>query len=389
MAAFLLVVGLTGSLLAFSGPLERLINPQLFASPAPGTRPLSLAELAERAEAQEPHARVAFFAISEPGQIAMVVDPRRNPKTGKPYAIDFDHILLDPYTGRELGRRRDGDLSQGRINIVPFILVLHESLALGTFGTWTLGIIALAWTLDCFLAFYLTLPRGVPHFVRRWLPSWLIKHPTAAFRLNFDLHRASGLWFWPLLFVFAWSSVMFNLFPVYTAVTDALFSYTPFDESVQTLHRHVATDHPKLDWRAAERRGAELVAEQARQHGFRILRPFGIGYLSELGVYTYEVRTDEDVGGRTWETGVWLDGNTGILQKTCLPSDQEPGDRISTWLYALHWADFHDWFAYRALVALLGLVITGLSVTGIVIWWIKRRARRFAHRRTRVIGELA
>ena len=195
MAVFLLVVGLTGSLLAFSGPLERLINPQLFANPAPGAHPLSLAELAERAEAQEPHARVAYFAIIESDQVSMVVGPRTNPVTGKPYAIDFDHVILNPYTGRELGRRRDGDLSQGRINIVPFILVLHESLALGPFGTWTLGIVALAWTLDCFLAFYLTLPRGVPHFLRRWLPSWLIKHPAAAFRLNFDLHRASGLWF--------------------------------------------------------------------------------------------------------------------------------------------------------------------------------------------------
>ena len=29
----------------------------------------------------------------------------------------------------------------------------------------------------------------------------------ASYRVNFDLHRAGGLWLWPLLFVFAWSSV--------------------------------------------------------------------------------------------------------------------------------------------------------------------------------------
>src|ERR1700758_1906115 len=42
-----------------------------------------------------------------------------------------------------------------------------------------------------------------------------------AFRINFDLHRAGGLWFWLLLFVFPWSSVMLALRPVYERVTKA------------------------------------------------------------------------------------------------------------------------------------------------------------------------
>ena len=33
-----------------------------------------------------------------------------------------------------------------------------------------------------------------------------------------DLHRAGGLWLWAMLFVFAWSSVAFNLTPAYDAV---------------------------------------------------------------------------------------------------------------------------------------------------------------------------
>lgn len=31
------------------------------------------------------------------------------------------------------------------------------------------------------------------------------------YKLNFDLHRAGGLWLWAMLFILAWSSVAFNL----------------------------------------------------------------------------------------------------------------------------------------------------------------------------------
>ena len=50
MAGFLIIVGVTGALLAFNSELERLISPQLYAAPRPGVEPLDLASLAERAE---------------------------------------------------------------------------------------------------------------------------------------------------------------------------------------------------------------------------------------------------------------------------------------------------------------------------------------------------
>ena len=51
MTVFLIVVGLTGSILAFKTPLEKLINPELFGlPPSPEAPPLDLATLAERAE---------------------------------------------------------------------------------------------------------------------------------------------------------------------------------------------------------------------------------------------------------------------------------------------------------------------------------------------------
>jgi len=71
-----------------------------------------------------------------------------------------------------------------------------------------------------FIRDYLALPVVLDRFLAHWKPSWRMKWPASATRVNFDLHRASGLWLWPLLFVFGWSRVMSNLDQVYRPVTE-------------------------------------------------------------------------------------------------------------------------------------------------------------------------
>ena len=157
LALFLILEGLSGSLLAFNTELDRLINPELFAKVEPGAPPLSLAELCERAEALVPEASVAYMFRYE-DQAMMRLRPRNEQVAGKGHVHGFSQLFLDPTTGAELGRRTNGDLSEGRVNIMPFIYRLHRDLVLGHTGTTVLGIVALIWTLDCFTAFFLTLP---------------------------------------------------------------------------------------------------------------------------------------------------------------------------------------------------------------------------------------
>jgi uncharacterized iron-regulated membrane protein len=153
----------------------------------------------------------------------MGVEPRLNPATGRPFELAYDQLIQNPYTGEELGRRTCGAISEGMINLMPFIYKLHYDLALDNTGIWILGITALVWTLDCFVGFYLTLPAikrvpqphnpssPSPSFGARWRKSWTIKWSGSPFRINYDLHRAGGLWVWLALLVFSWSSVYMNL----------------------------------------------------------------------------------------------------------------------------------------------------------------------------------
>lgn len=375
LAAFLVLEGLTGTLLAFRVPLERWTNPDLFAVPA-GRAPLDLATLAERAEAQEPHARIGYFSIDH-DQVILHVTPRTDPTSGKPWPLAFDRLYLDPYTGRELGVRRDGDITAGRANLISFLYSLHMNLALDTVGYWILGIVALAWSIDCFVGLYLTMPTVLPGFVRRWLPAWRVKVRAKPVRVNFDLHRAGGLWLWPVLFVFAWSSVMFNLSPVYVPVTRAVLDYESPDALMQRPGLHESL-HPRLGWREAQQFGAQALARVTRERNFRIVRPYGMAYIENLGVYTYAVESSLNVQRSGWGTSVWIDGDTGEVRDVGVPSGEHAGNTVETWLRALHFADLQDSLAYRILVSAVGMVVVMLSFTGVYLWLKKRRARRWS-----------
>jgi uncharacterized iron-regulated membrane protein len=372
LAPFLIVLGLTGSIITFNVELERAVRPQLFATSRPGDSPLGLAALAQHAEALAPEARLAYI-ILRPDQAIARMKPRSNGLGPSPQ-IDFDQLFLNPFTGAELGRRREGDLSQGLINLIPFIYQLHRELAAGRTGVLILGVTALAWTVDCFVALYLTLPLNVAGFWRRWSRSWRLKMSDNSFRLNFDLHRAGSLWSWPLLLVFAWSSVMLNLTPAYDFVTGSLFDYKSPLETFSSQSPH-PNEHPRLGWSEAERIGAKIMSEQAAIRGFSLGRPDALGYVPSLGAYSYGAVSGLDVRRRGSDTGVWLDGDSGELRWTSFPTGEHTGNTISSWLLALHYGDVADFTPYRLLVFLLGLWVVGLSVTGVAIWLLKRSAR--------------
>lgn len=412
MAGFLIIVGLTGSLLAFYNELELWLNPQVFAE-AHGRQSLDPVSLIEQAEKIAPRARVEAIWLND-GAAHVGISPRVNSLSDQPYELDFDQIILDPYSGQELERRLWGDIAQGRVNLMTFIYKLHYALALDDTGMLVLGVVALIWTLDCFVGFYLTLPiarkkqkaharkgysasgncfaepnasslgtdrtaKSKPSFWQRWRPAWKIKWRGSANRINFDLHRAGGLWLWPMLFVFAWSSVYMDLWDsVYTKVTQAVFD---FHEPWTDLNkRDKPLDQPNIGWRDAYRMGNEMMAEAARQHNFEVIKPTGFRIDRELGVYALIVRSSLDIQDRGGSTQVLFDADSGTLKMLQLPKGQYDGNTVTNWLAALHMGNVFG-MPYRVFVCVLGLTIVILSVTGVVIWLKKRQALRFHKRR--------
>ncbi|WP_432765923.1 PepSY-associated TM helix domain-containing protein [Nitrosomonas europaea] len=383
MAAFLIIVGATGSLLAFYPELERLINPHIYPRQVLEKK-LDMATLAELAEQRVPAGRVNGVLMEANQEATLISMDARPDNADPPNKLGFDQMIVDPYTGEELARRQFGEISEGMINFMPFIYKLHYALALGKFGVWVLGICALIWTIDCFVAFYLTLPqrrRSVTapasgnhgNWWRRWQPAWKIRWHSGSYKLNFDLHRASGLWLWPVLLIFAWSSVYMNLWDtVYTWTTRAVMEYkAPWTEFSK---REIPLAEPGVDWRQAQRIGEQLMSEQANKHGFAVEQVIALRLDRGNGTYQYIVRSSKEIQDRRGRTSVFFDADTGELKLALLASGQYSGNTVTNWLFALHMANVFG-LPYRIFVCVLGLVIVMLSVTGIIIWIRKRAAR--------------
>src|SRR5690606_30075771 len=113
MASFLIIVGITGSLLAFYPELEQLINPQFYPKQTLAHK-LDVATLAELTEQRlASHGQVDVIALEDNQGATLAGVSARLDETGQPGELGFDQIILDPYTGEELVRRQFGAISEG------------------------------------------------------------------------------------------------------------------------------------------------------------------------------------------------------------------------------------------------------------------------------------
>jgi uncharacterized iron-regulated membrane protein len=91
-------------------------------------------------------------------------------------------------------------------------------------------------------------------------------------------------------------------------------------------------------------------------------------------MYVYGFTTAADIGHHGGGTRVAFDSNTGGLKAVDWPSGANGTNTFNNWLVALHMAQVFG-LPYRVFVSALGLMVTMLSVTGVVIWLKKRSAR--------------
>jgi uncharacterized iron-regulated membrane protein len=374
-AAFLFVAGLTGAVIAFNHELDAWLNPELFRAPAPEAAPLPPLALVERFEASHPRARVTYAPLAlQPGQSLLLgVAGQVDPLTQAPHDLEYSEVFLDPASGTVLGSRDWGACCLSRKQAIPFLYVLHYSLhAPGRWGVWLMGGVAVLWVVDCFVGFYLTLPVGTRRFWRSWKPAWQIARVRNIYRINFDLHRAAGLWFWAVLLVLAVSAVALNLRteivnPVLSLVTTV--TPTPFDEPAPAV---LPDEAHSLSLAAV----ADIARREAAQRGWPA--PSTVFHSPEIGVYTVGFGDPHAPGlGARY---LYFDAASGRLRGGWIPGTGTAGDLMLQSMFPLHSGQILG-LPGRIFVAITGLAVSALSATGVVIWARKRRGRRALARR--------
>lgn len=396
MAGFLIMSGLTGAVISWDHELDDLLNPHLTHVASQGL-PLPILDLVTAIEARDQRARVTFVPLAhEPGDsLPFGVDPRIDPATGRLYELGYNQVFIDPGTGQELGRREWGAVWPiTRETLVSFLYRLHYTLHLpelwgiDRWGIWLMGGIAILWALDCFVGFYLTLPSKIPSSTAqthpgwwtRWKPSWMVKTSGTARRINFDVHRAFGLWAWGLLFMLAFTAFSLNLYremfyPMMSLVSEVTPS--PFDvRTPNDKHQPIA---PMV--------GYASILERAQYEKAKRGWPEPLGdvfYSQEFGIYGVRFFHPGDDHGAAGvgPPALYFDGSDGRYL-----GDQQPWKGTAADIFVQAQFPMHSGrilgLPGRILVSLLGLGTAALSITGVVIWWQKhtaysRRAKREA-----------
>lgn len=362
LAAFLVVAGVTGSLLAFHHEIESTLVPELLrVEPREGRA--SLDAIATQIESLHPELVVGYFlfAPDERASIRLVMNTRRAAEDG---LLDRNapvpsEIFADPYTGKILGDRQWGEIGATRAHLVPMVYRLHMSLLLGETGQWITALVAAAWIVTLSIGIVLAVPR-----LRLLSSSLRVKWRAGRARAYFDLHRAVGLVSSLLLAIIAFTGIYMNLPSVVEPAVGAVLTFTERPAGIR-LPGERREESWRIGWDAA------LAAARAAHPGDPVA---GIGRIEAKGYYQVRFLLPGDI----MDSGTaryYVSGRDASLAGRFDHRDGTAGDTFRTWQFPLHSGQGFG-LPGRILVCVIGLVPPLLVFTGTWLWLRRRRLRR-------------
>lgn len=342
LAVFMTFVLATGTLAVFAHEIDWLVTPAMRTTPQEGPK-ASWGQLAEAAAQAEPHGRLqTLYAPIDPWFTAEAWIDR-----GKGAPL---RVYVDPWSGRVTG-------THGWANVHRFLRQAHRHLMLPT----KIGI-----PIVCSLALLLlaSLVTGIVTYKKWWRGFFKVPRSGNARKLSGDLHRLGGLW--SLWFV-------------------ALISLTGLWYLVETLGGNAPVPKfAKIEAMAPVPTGARLdrlVATARRARPSLDIRE--IRFTEENGVVV--LGQDEAWLVRDRANGVALDPANGGVLTSLDGRDLDVHQRISEMADPLHFGTFGG-LATKVIWFIFGVILTGMSVTGVIIY-AKRLEK--AEKRERSAGRIA
>lgn len=274
----------------------------------------------------------------------------RAPFGGAPRPIQ---VFADPRDGSILGWRESGAIKFDRRHAMDIVYGLHIDLLAGPWMTWFFGLVSLLWVIDHGIAAALSFPKGM-----HWLRAFRTGGRRGSLKRLFDSHRAWGLWFLPVTLVLAVTGVTLA-WP--DDSREAVGLVSPITGRLHESMADVPETAPAIDIDAAM---ARIVGDKrGRVHSVRIFPDHGV-----YAVRTFDAR-DRDDQGRLWHYVAMDDGR---VTGTRHDNGTTAGDEFFAWQYPLHSGKAFG-LAGRLLVLGGGVVTLWLCLSGIRLWWRRRR----------------
>lgn len=352
LGGVLVLLGLTGSILAFYPELDSLLHPEIRVEGA-GPPDWDRALATVRAAYPDKRGPWRFEVTGKPGAIpARYYDPPE--RSG--HAFRPMMVWLSPDGSRVLRRDYWGEYA------MTFVYDLHYRLLLGHTGGAVLGWLGFALLALLLSGLWAWWPRG--HSPASWRKALRMKRGASAQRTLRDWHKLSGL-----------SGLTFLVILTITGITLELQRETrtalvalglPVDPA---LHAHAAS---------AESASSGMISLSQAIQAARLALPGARMAWIETppasgGHFRFRMQVTGDPSHRFPHSFVWIDAATGEVSAVQDVRAAGAGSAIEAWLHPLHDGSAGG-IAGRWLVAVSGLIPLFLFVTG----WRRWRVRRCA-----------
>jgi uncharacterized iron-regulated membrane protein len=351
LSLYMIVIGLTGSILVFRVELERLIGLKPWHNLS-AVEPLAdLPAVVANITGAYPRARIISVLAPTPNDpVFLTVIQGGGINRGQ-----FS-VAADPHTGKILGvvPRRETWLS--------FLLRLHVNLLFGRMGRQANGVAAAFLMLLNLTGMVIWWPG-----IRSWARALKVDFRRNWRRVNFDLHSAIG--FWTLAIVSVWA-----ISAIYFAWSPGIFTFVNRISPILTAKPPVVSVQPQSGPPADL---AAMIAQARFLDPGTTLKGVAFPFNRRAPLLVFMSR-----GNRI-----------GYEYADTLYFDPYDGRHLTTWHYGVN-QSLGDWFiwsqiplhfgtywgvAVKILWAILGLAIPVLTVTGMLMYWnrwLRTRWRR-------------
>lgn len=262
-------------------------------------------------------------------------------------------VYFHPRTAVELGRRGENQ------TLVTLLFDLHSTLLMGEAGKAILALASLAYL-------FLLISGLVLWWPIRWRQAWSVKLKSGPTRALFDLHRVGGS--------------LLGLLIAVSVVSGAYMAWRPLSTLVTALSGEPAITAPRLpvapDASVVAVRAAPLDVHVMNARAALLAEQVAFVQVPALPGQPVRVRLKlPDDPHPIGLSSVWLHPVTAQVLATQRWNQLDPGARAYSVMYPLHIGELggplHTFAA-----ALLGFALAGFGVSGIWLWW-RRRKRCF------------
>lgn len=333
-AVFLLLLGVTGALLAFEDEIDHALNAKLAYVEAK-SQPLTLDAISEKLLAQYPGGKIDAFGLPPRADLSLLVALTDAKGTGR-------QLYVNPYTGEILGSLADANQFMRRVHS------FHQRLAGGQVSDVIVG-----WT-----AIFLLL-LSISGMVLWWRSKTFRIRRGPALRFTFELHNTLGILSSVFLFVFAWTAICIH-----------------WERKVNELAQRISPEFFSVNLPVAV--GRPLNADEILNLG-RAMLPEAKPTVLQMprngkgpAFVVLKFPEDRTPVGRS---RVLIDAGSGRVIRVESSRQMTAAMKYARmWNRELHTGDIFG-LPTRILMALFSIALPILAITGPLIWWLRRRQK--------------